>query len=175
MALTDPIPQQYLALVEHFIATARAIAEKGEGIQNILFIGSLEKGKSVSMLMDAASADEKEAAGEHARRVAEMLDADYSLTVGEAWSLTPRDTARSEAILEDYGSVGNYPGRIEIAAFMLETRYGTWAGQAPIKFKGASKKKRTFGKVEFLKVDRSEGRLANIILKDEDASRADLQ
>ena len=31
MALTDPIPQQYLALVEHFIAAARAIVEKGEG------------------------------------------------------------------------------------------------------------------------------------------------
>ena len=175
MVLTDPIPEQYRTLVDHFIATARGIAEKGEAIQSMLFIGSLEKGQFVSVLMDADNADEKESAGEHARRVAAMLNADYSMMVGEAWALTPRDTARSDAILDDYGSIGNYPGRIEIAAFMLETRYGMWGGQAALKFKGASKKKRTFGKVEFLKVDSGEGRLANIIQKDADASKASMQ
>ena len=68
-----------------------------------------------------------------------------------------------------------HSGRAKLADFMLETRYGMWGGQAALKFKGASKKKRTFGKVEFLKVDSGEGRLANIIQKDADASKATMQ
>lgn len=171
----DSVPDRYLATVDRFIVTARGFVESGKGLESILFVGNLASSEHVAVLMDADNADAKEEAGNHARQVAAMLNADFSLLVGEAWALPQHALLRHEAIFEEYGSVGRYPGRIEVAIFVLETRYGFWSGQATLKPKGASKKRRTFGLVKFTKVDGGEGRLTNIIAKDSDASKAGLQ
>lgn len=70
---------------------------------------------------------------------------------------------RYQEILDKYGSVGASPYKIDTAAFILETRYGVWGCQAPLKPKGYSKKKRTFGSVELLFMDGVEGRFVGLI------------
>ncbi len=51
----------------------------------------------------------------------------------------------------------------------------TVSGQATVKPKGASRKRRTFGDVTFRMVDGGEDRLANIIPKDPDGNKAAIQ
>ena len=176
MSVNDPIPAAYRDMVEGFVTKARAFAESGDGLDSVMFVGNLATGEHIVVQIDADDPDSKAAAGRHARVIALTVDADYSLVVGEAWSLSEGDLARVEVILEEYGALSNYPRRIEVVFFVLETRYGTWGGQAVMKLKGASEKKRTFGAVQFNKADDSgEGLLANIIKKDIDAMQAGLQ
>ena len=64
-------------------------------------------------------------------------------------------------------SVGNSPYKIDTAAFVVETRYGVWGAQVPLKPKGYSKKKRTFGPVELLFMDGVEGRFVGLLPESE--------
>ena len=51
----------------------------------------------------------------------------------------------------------------DVVSFVLETHYGIWSAQVLIKPKGYSKKKRTFGEVQFQKIDSTEGRLSGLL------------
>lgn len=62
-----------------------------------------------------------------------------------------------------YGSIANCPYKIDTVGFTLETRYGMWEAQLPLKPKGYSKKKRTFGEAAFQFMDRAEGRFAGLL------------
>jgi hypothetical protein len=46
---------------------------------------------------------------------------------------------------------------MDVVSFSLETRQGVWVGSAGIKPKPPSKKKRTFGEVDFIFADGVEG------------------
>jgi len=48
-------------------------------------------------------------------------------------------------------------------SFSLETRHGLWFAQVPIRPKGRSKKRRTFGAVQFRYFAEVEGRLAGLL------------
>ena len=77
------------------------------------------------------------------------LDADFVFTIMEAWSLRPSKVSQMDAILDKYGSIGSSPYAIDVCSLTLETKHGVWVSQPQIKPKGISKKKRTFGLVEF--------------------------
>lgn len=80
----------------------------------------------------------------------------------------PRDKMpRHQEILDKYGSVGASPYKIDTASFVVETRYGVWGAQAPLKPKGYSKKKRTFGPVELQFMDGVEGRFVGLLPESE--------
>ena len=53
--------------------------------------------------------------------------------------------------------------QIDTASFVVETRYGVWGAQAPLKPKGYSKKKRTFGPVALQFMDGVEGRFVGLL------------
>ncbi len=55
------------------------------------------------------------------------------------------------------------PYKIDTASFVVETRYGVWGAQVPLKPKGHSKKKRTFGPVELRFMDGVEGRFVGLL------------
>jgi hypothetical protein len=65
--------------------------------------------------------------------------------------------------MKRYGSIADSPYRIDSMAFVLETRSGVWASHPSIKFKGHSKKKRTFGEVVFKFADSAVGRFAGLL------------
>ena len=63
-----------------------------------------------------------------------------------------------------YGSLAAGPYKIDTANFMLETRYGVWGAQVPLKFKAPSKKRRTFAApVALIFMDGIEGRFAGLL------------
>jgi hypothetical protein len=69
-----------------------------------------------------------------------------------------------EEIIDRYGSIGASPYKIDTASFMLETRYGAWGAQVPLKFKAPSKTRRTFAApVTLIFMDGVEGRFAGLL------------
>ena len=104
--------------------------------------------------------DESAAAIKHA---ATLIEADFIFVVMEAWSLRPDKLHRYEEILDKYGSIGNSPYAIDVVTLSLETRHGMWLAQMPIKPKGHSKKKRTFGQPEFRYFTEAKGRFVDLL------------
>ena len=99
----------------------------------------------------------------HAARDKSMA-ADYVFTVIEGWGLPKDKMSKFEEIIDRYGSVGASPYKIDTASFMLETRYGVWGVQVPLKFKAPSKKRRTFAApVTLVFMDGVEGRFAGLL------------
>ena len=60
-------------------------------------------------------------------------------------------------------SAGVSPCRIDVVSFTLETRHGLWLAQMPIKPKGVSKKKRTFGPPTFRHFTEAGGRFVDLL------------
>ena len=79
------------------------------------------------------------------------------------WALPKRLLLRHQEILNRYGSIGNSPHKEDVVSFSLEARQGVWVGSAAIKPKPPSKKKRTFGQVEFIFADGVEGRFVGLL------------
>lgn len=115
--------------------------------------------------IDTSDDQGKDASALVARRVATYMDADFVVLVTEAWALPPNKVAEAEAILEKYGSVGNYPKRLDVAWFTLETQEGLFNASAPILPVPPSKKRRKLGQVSWLRADESGGMLAGILAR----------
>ena len=114
-------------------------------------------------MIDTQTADAKDRSAHLIMAAADQTQADSIFTVMEAYGL-PRDKMpRYQEILNKYGSVGNSPYSIDTAAFVVETRYGVWRAQVPLKPKGYSKKKRTFGPMELQFMDGVEGRFVGLL------------
>ena len=92
------------------------------------------------------------------------MAADYVFTVIEGWGLPKDKMSKYDEIIERYGSIGASPYKIDTANFMLETRYGAWGAQVPLKFKAPSKKRRTFAApVMLVFMSGIEGRFAGLL------------
>lgn len=59
--------------------------------------------------------------------------------------------------------IGASPYAVDVCSLLLETRRGVWVAQPLIKPKGISKKKRTFGPIEFRYYTEVEGRFAHLL------------
>ncbi|KAI5915571.1 hypothetical protein [Thauera sp. 2A1] len=160
------IPTKYLSTVQPLIAKARELLESGEELAAMVLVGNFTTGQFVPVPIDTTSPDERDAAAEDVRRTASIIDADYVFTIMEAWTLGPEHIKRSDEIIDRYGSVSASPYKVEVVSFLLETPYGLWVAQPRIKAKGISKKKRTFGDVEFQRLDEAQGRFADLLPKE---------
>jgi hypothetical protein len=166
------IPLSYRAAIDPLIGRAREFLEAGESLVPFAFIGNFATRQMVPVPLGTGDDRSKDAAAATIRRTAEAAAADFVFMVMESWGLPPEKVAEYEAIVEQYGSVGASPWRVDVVAFSLETRHGLWFAQAPITRKGPSKTKRTFGEVSFRYFAEVEGRLAGL-LPPEDRQEAD--
>ncbi len=162
------LPEQYRNMVAAYVFNARFLLEEGQALQAFIFIGTLTGTLSGSteqhaVPVDTSSRQGKEMSADHARKVALLCQADYVLHLTESWSLNATDSKKIDAILEKYGSISAYPGRISIVAFVLEADEGVFVGTAPIKALGRSKSKRTISEPVFVKGDYAQGTLSNIL------------
>ena len=137
----DQIALPYRAVVEAEFAAIRHAAATGKGFYPQIMVSKLG-GESHGISFASVDIQVKELAAEQARTVARILDADYSLVTAEAWALSAKDIKRHSEILDKYGSYGNYPNRLEVFTFSLETRSGCWYGSGRIFRKGGVSKKR---------------------------------
>lgn len=157
------LPETYLKLVLPLIDKARGFLEAGESLQPFAFVGNASTGEMLPVMIDTQTTESKDRSAQLIKLAAEQTQADFVFTVMEAWGL-PRDKmSRYKEIYDKYGSIGASPYKIDTASFTVETRYGVWAAQMPLKPKGYSKKKRTFGPVALQFMDGVEGRFVGLL------------
>ncbi len=163
------IPQAYLDTLDPLIATARKFMEEGQSLHPVAFVGNFTTGITVPVLFDTSSSAAKDGSSMGIRQAAKELDADFVAVIMEAWSL-PEDKARNyQAILDRYGSIAASPYRVDIVTVSVETRHGLWLAQMPIKPKGLSKKRRTFGVPKYRLFSEAEGRFVGLLPVKDDA------
>ena len=158
------LPPRYHEIIWPLIEKAKGFLEKGESLSPLAFVGNFETGQVVPILIDTVDDSRKDASAVAIRFAAESMAADYIFTVIEGWGLPKDKMLKYEEIIERYGSIGASPYKIDTANFMLETRYGVWGAQVPLKFKAPYKKRRTFAApVERIFMDGVEGRFAGLL------------
>lgn len=158
-----PLPAPFVPLVESMMATARQSLENGEQLAPLAFIGRSTTGELFPVSIDAGDVESKDLSARQIRLTAAMVKADFVFSLMEAWALPKRLLGRHQEILDRYGSIGNSPHKEDVVSFSLETRQGVWVGSAAIKPKPPSKKKRTFGQVDFIYADGVEGRFVGLL------------
>lgn len=126
-------------------------------------IGNTDLGESILVPTDTSGPQEKSESAEHARTVAAMQGADFVFSIGETWALSPEDVPKHANILKKYGSISQYPGRVDTFFIYLECQEGLFSVMAPILAAPPSKKKRRLGKPWVVKVDHALGTLAQIL------------
>lgn len=170
--LYTPMPSAYRAVIDPIIAKARTIMERGETLQAIAFIGNFTRQTVQQVLMNNTSDATKDASCDLVAHVAAQHAADFIFIISVAWALREDKVQHMEQILAHYyGSTSACPYRIDSATFSLETRHGLWFGQATIKPKGVSKKKRTFGEVSFRFFTEAQGRFLGLLPAAAEASK----
>lgn len=156
-------PESYLNVILPLVDTARGILERGESLAPIAFVGNFESRDVQPILMDSHSGQAKDNTALAIKKIAHAINADFVFIIVEAWSLRPDKIRKADEILEKYGSIGASPYAIDIVSFTLETSYGTWVAQCPIKPLGFSKKKKTISKPEFRLFKEIKGRFTELL------------
>ena len=163
------IPKNYLEVITPLIAKARGFVEGGEKLAPIAFVGNFATGQILPVVIITADDESKDRSAFAIQMTAAKLEADFVFTIMEAWGLPKDKIDRYQTILDQYGSIGNSPYKVDTASFTLETHYGIWGAQELLKPKGFSKKKRTFGELTFRFMDGAEGRFVGLLPVREDA------
>lgn len=157
------LPRTYREIITPLIDTARTILERGETLSPLAFVGNLSTRETFPVLLSTNSEAEKDQAAALMRELAELHRADFVFLIMEAWSLPPEKAARFREIIEEYGSIGASPFRVDVASFALETRHGLWLTQVPIEPHDSSSSARTFGEPHFQHFTDVQGRFVDLL------------
>ena len=157
------IPPAYLRHIEPIVAKAKGFLENGEALTPMAFVGSFTNNTVIPVMLDSSNNDTKDRSATMIAAAAAQAEADYVFTVIEAWALPKKYLSRVDEIYEKYGSLANFPHRMDVASFSLETRHGTWVAQCTILPKPPSNKRRTIMPPQFVFGDAAQGRFANLL------------
>lgn len=157
------IPEAYLKIIESIIQDARELLEKGEHLNATAYVGNFASRTIIPVVLRVDSEAAKEDSAELIKLAADFNNADFVFALMEAWSLRKDKLSKAEEIYERYGSIAASPYAVDIIAASLETIHGVWMAEIPIKPKGFSKKKRTFGVPEFKHFTETEGRFVHLL------------
>ncbi len=169
------MPNAYWEMIAPLIEKARGFLENGDSVDPIAFVGSFEKRTMNFVLLDTADGDLKDASAEQVRQMAHREDADFVFTIMEAWGLPPDKVGKYQAILDQYGSIAASPHAVDLVAFALETRHGSWVAQVSVQPKGISKRKKTFTEPHFKFFSEAAGKFAALLPQKPDGSGGRLQ
>ena len=159
----SPIPTAYREVIDPLIDVARRIVEEGESLAPVAFAGNLTERRLQQVMMRASSEQAKDESADLVRRLAAEIGADFVFLIMGAWGLRPDKIERYEEILEEYGSIGASPYRIDIVAFTLETRHGTWVAQCEVTDGPDAGSEHSFADPEFMMVPGAEGRFTDLL------------
>lgn len=161
------IPKSYLEVINPLIATARGLLEKGEELAPMAFIGNFTTRITTPVPIQTGTGEQKDRMADGIRLLAAQMDADFAFILMEAYSLRADKVGRYKEILDEYGSLANCPAswRTDVVSFSLETLHGLWVAQVPVKPKGVSKTKQTFGEPAFKLFTEVEGRFVDLLPK----------
>lgn len=158
-------------IVSHLIDKAKGFLENGETLAPVAFVGSFSSDSTIPVLLESSSIEAKDRSALAIEMAAETLNADFIFVLMEAWSLQKDKLSQMDAIIDKYGSVGASPYAVDVVSMALETRYGVWMAEVPIKPKGISKEKRTIGTPEFRHFTKVKGRFVNLLPVKEGAAK----
>ncbi len=156
-------PKAYMDIILPLINKARDFLEAGQQLQAVAFVGNLTTRQGIPVMIQQDTNEDKENSARTIQKMAAIAEADFVFTIMEAWSLRADKVPQMDAVLEKYGSISASPYAVDVCSLMLETKRGVWVAQQLIKRKGISKKKRTFGPVEFRFYTEVEGRFAHLL------------
>lgn len=163
-ALYCALPEQVRAFVQATVTAAWERLQNGESVQTAMFLNSTGGSEMHKIPIDTSSTQSKDACAVYARQLAALRNSTACVFMSESWGLSKSDARRHEYILDRYGAIANYPGRLDLLFLNVETQEGTFAFQAEIVACPPSKKKRTLKVVEgFFRADSSSGRLSSIL------------
>ena len=157
------IPPAYRPYVDPIVAKAKSFLESGEKLLPIAFVGSFSSEQVIPIQLDSRTDEGKDRSAATIAATAQSINADFVFSVMEAWGLPKKYMNRIDEIYDKYGSIANFPHRLDVATFMLETRHGMWLAQCTILPKPPSKKRRTIMPPEFVFGNEMEGRFANLL------------
>ena len=157
------LPIAYQEIIGPLIEQARRILEQGESLVPVAFVGSLIRKEILPVMLQTDGSEAKDASAAVIRRIAEESQADFVFVMTEAWSL-PSDQAHAYAeIIEEFGSIGDSPYRLDVISFTLETPHGLWVAQAPICAAEVADAGRTFAIPTFQHFGHAQGRLTELL------------
>ena len=161
------LPPHIEKLFQDAVTTERKHLETEGHVSHKAFVGNTVTDLLITIVFEWADEDAKDGVIHHIRTVAASIEADFVLTVGEGWSLPTHKLLQHEDIVRKYGSVANSPFKVEVVYFNIETAEGSWVGQARIRPHTVSKKRRTFGPVEFASTEPVEnvGNFGSLLLR----------
>lgn len=131
-AIYAAIPEPMRPVMSSIIEASRATLAAGGGLTPSILVGNCFTTAIRRIKIDPSSPHGKAMAVEAAKEAAEEIEADFAITMVEAWHLSKEDKARKSEIVAAYGSLAAYPGRIEVVYFVLETHDGVVATTATI-------------------------------------------
>jgi hypothetical protein len=166
----NAIPSSYLRQIEPLIDAARGFVENGEQLAPFAFVGNLSGGGTFPVLLATGTDAEKDQSAEAVKRLAELHEADFVFTIMEAWSLPPERADAYDRIIDEYGSVGASPYRLDVVSLALETRHGIWVAQVPLERLSPAAEARTFGRPRFQHFTSAEGRFADLLPAKDDGA-----
>lgn len=142
-------PPAVAPLVERIMAICREQLTEG-GITPVTYVIDSRQELLVPVEQQMPARVVSDIAGAMARWTATTIHADLTITVAEAWSLSAADSGRYREIVEQYGSIGDYPGKLDVLLVTVQTRDGCWRGRAPITTRGHA---RRCGALEVVRLD----------------------
>lgn len=157
-AFSDKQREDLKAIVEH---TAETVRKPGPNLAPVVFLFNTERNEiNLVGAEDFTSGDAKDVFAEAVRSMARVLDADMTVFISESWGLSNEDALDYQDNQKKYpGGIADHPNHYEIVAFMIETKGGSWLGQARISREGDGRRMEA---AEFLDGEVS-GRFTNFL------------
>lgn len=156
------LPPPYVRRIATLVRCVREDLQAGGRVSACALVGRLDGQALEALPIDSHSAQAKEMSGARIRACAAQMQADFVLTLMEAWALDAAHAHEYETIMQRYGSIGASPDAQDIVAFMLETPQGSWSAQARVRAL-ADGVGRTFDEPQFVWVEHAEGRFVGLL------------
>lgn len=115
-------------LTQGTIELARIYLAEGKELSHMFILINLAKREVKSIVALYNDDLQKDVVSQNIRDEVKRFNADAIISAVEGWSLEPKDTLNYQAIIQKYGSISNYPDKIEVVSFFVETGDGVWAG-----------------------------------------------
>lgn len=156
----DLPPTKYVAILSDIIDQIQSNLKKHDQLVPLAYL--LNQKEMAIFASQFDDEKQKNYFSELIKQHASKINADAICFVAESWTLPEkyRNKADMTRILKQYGSISEFPERVEIIAISLETREGKWTGMGDIK---PAKKGRKMTGLKWMKVEMMEGRFSHLL------------
>ncbi len=145
-------------IIDSIISRTRDLLSQGEQIATLAFIG--KEGSIIKVIyMKMENATTKNQSTEIVKVWAATFDADFIITLSEAWAVTGKlKDEEIKKICEE--GCASHPARMSVIFLTLETYQGYWCGQSVIHELDG---KREIDEIKMDSIEKAEGRLTSLL------------